>query len=253
VVSPTGKPMVFTTENFMTTDNNSTNNNSNNNSTNTNNTNNITSQQQQQPSVTFVGPLEPYTWRFLYDIYKSKGGSVSPSESLFAIQDALTSSLGFSRQAASRIATLYFPAFQRAEVAESRSRVLLINPLDIKNLNNTFYEHKETSSDIRRLLTSFAVYAAMNPHHSHWIKYDRKFIFYIAGLDTKKPSVQESLVKTLHDTYHLDFQVVGSNSPIACFRLPWHEGHLIVPSENIIIGDCNPAVLSSFVQTEITL
>lgn len=245
--------MVFTTENFMTTDNNSTNNNSNNNSTNTNNTNNITSQQQQQPSVTFVGPLEPYTWRFLYDIYKSKGGSVSPSESLFAIQDALTSSLGFSRQAASRIATLYFPAFQRAEVAESRSRVLLINPLDIKNLNNTFYEHKETSSDIRRLLTSFAVYAAMNPHHSHWIKYDRKFIFYIAGLDTKKPSVQESLVKTLHDTYHLDFQVVGSNSPIACFRLPWHEGHLIVPSENIIIGDCNPAVLSSFVQTEITL
>lgn len=253
MVSPTGKPMVFTTENFMTTDNNSTNNNSNNNSTNTNNTNNITSQQQQQPSVTFVGPLEPYTWRFLYDIYKSKGGSVSPSESLFAIQDALTSSLGFSRQAASRIATLYFPAFQRAEVAESRSRVLLINPLDIKNLNNTFYEHKETSSDIRRLLTSFAVYAAMNPHHSHWIKYDRKFIFYIAGLDTKKPSVQESLVKTLHDTYHLDFQVVGSNSPIACFRLPWHEGHLIVPSENIIIGDCNPAVLSSFVQTEITL
>lgn len=238
--------MVFTTENFMTTDNNSTNNN--NNSTNINST-----PSQKQESVTFVGPLEPYTWRFLYDIYKSKGGSVSPSESLFAIQDALSSSLGFSRQAASCIATLYFPAFQRAEVAESRSRVLLINPIDIKNLNNTFYEHRETSPDIRRLLTAFAVYAAMNPHHSHWIKYDRKFIFYISGLDTKKPSVQESLVKTLHDTYHLDFQVVGSNNPIACFRLPWHEGHLIVPSENIIIGDCNPAVLSSFVQTEITL
>lgn len=232
----------------MTTDNNNTNNinTSNNNS----NNNNPTSKQE---SVTFVGPLEPYTWRFLYDIYKSKGGSISPSESLFAIQDALSTALGFSHQAAARIATLYFPAFQRAEVAESRARVLVINPLDIKNLNNTFYEHHETSPDIRRLLTAFAVYASMNPHHSHWIKYDRKFIFYIAGLDTKKPSIQESLVKLLHDTYHLDFQVVGSNNPIACFRLPWHEGHLIVPSENIIIGDCNPDVLDSFVQTEITL
>ena len=98
------------------------------------------------------------------------------------------------------------------------------------------------ANQIRSLLLSFIVHYRMNYHPSGKIQYDRKSIFYLAGL-SKLPSVQQqALTQYLHIHYNLDMYVVGSNRPIPCFALPWLEQSS--PDPIIKFGPLEPITLS---------
>lgn len=77
------------------------------------------------------------------------------------------------------------------------------------------------TEQLKSLLFSFMVFYRDNYHPTGWVRYDRKNIFYLAGLSSLSTQKQEKLVNKLHDHFGLDMRVVGSNQPIPCFKINW--------------------------------
>lgn len=70
------------------------------------------------------------------------------------------------------------------------------------------------------LLALIAVYRR-NFHASGWVRYDRKTIIHLAGLESMNSKDIEEVTQYLHQEYGFEMQVVGSNSPIPCFKIDW--------------------------------
>lgn len=80
------------------------------------------------------------------------------------------------------------------------------------------------STNCKSLLLSLIVFYRKNFHPSYWVRYDRKNIFYLAGLHMQSPAQQESLTRYLHKYCGLNMRVIGSNQPIVCYDFTWiHE------------------------------
>lgn len=127
-----------------------------------------------------------------------------------------------------------------------------LSVLDIKELK-TFALQDPDNRAALRLLVAFALYARANPHPSHWIKYDRATIFFLADLQELKTSEQERLTKYLHEYYNLNMQVVGSNTPLPCFKLKWmaeQPNPFVEDTSNplVAVGNYSPATVSHLMQ-----
>lgn len=178
--------------------------------------------------------LKPRIWQQLHSIYEAHS-SLPPNE----IADLLVPPLenaGFSSGDSARIAEAFVRSFdaiaEAKELGEDDSSPdyesaaspsgkvrLTLSLLDVNCLRAMLAD--EPSYDARRLLVAFAAWNRAHPHPSGWIRYDRPAIMCLAGLSGLRPSEQEALTQLLHRSYGLDMQVVGSNSPIPCFRLSW--------------------------------
>lgn len=79
----------------------------------------------------------------------------------------------------------------------------------------------DVSTDICRLLLALTVFYRYHYHPSNWVRYDRKNIFYLAGLHRKPVASQEALTQYLHVHCGLQMRVVGSNQPIVCYDCEW--------------------------------
>lgn len=79
----------------------------------------------------------------------------------------------------------------------------------------------DASTDIRRLLLALIVFYRYHYHPSNWVRYDRKNVFYLAGLHRKPVAFQEALTQYLHVHCGLQMRVVGSNHPIVCYDFTW--------------------------------
>lgn len=131
-----------------------------------------------------------------------------------------------------------------AELTEARLTLLDIQELKARLLH-------EPSPEIRRLLVSYAVYARANPHHSFWIRNDKKVINFLASIQKMRVQDQILLTNRLHTLYNLDMRVVGSKQPIPCFKLSWQaEQPEPDTPENplVLIGPLNPAIIKSFAE-----
>ena len=127
-----------------------------------------------------------------------------------------------------------------------------LSVLDIKELK-TFALQDPDNRAALRLLVAFALYARANPHPSHWIKYDRATIFFLADLQELKTSEQERLTKYLHEYYNLNMRVVGSNTPLPCFKLKWmaeQPNPFVEDTSNplVAVGNYSPATISHLMQ-----
>lgn len=127
-----------------------------------------------------------------------------------------------------------------------------LSVLDIKELK-TFALQDPDNRAALRLLVAFAIYARANPHPSHWIKYDRATIFFLADLQELKTSEQERLTKYLHEYYNLNMQVIGSNTPLPCFKLKWmaeQPNPFVEDTSNplVAVGNYSPATISHLMQ-----
>ena len=203
--------------------------------------------------------LKPRIWQQLHSIYEAHA-SLAPKEVAALLVPPLENA-GFSVADSARIADAFvrsFDAIARAkelgedqdspdyESASSPSGKvrLALSLLDINCLRAMLAD--EPSYDARRLLVAFAAWDRAYSHPSGWIRYDRPAIMCLAGLSGFRPSEQEGLTQLLHRSYGLDMQVVGSNSPIPCFRLSWLEEEEPVCQSNPIqdIGPLSPASVS---------
>ena len=77
------------------------------------------------------------------------------------------------------------------------------------------------SAALKSLLLAFVCFYRRSHHPTGWIRYDKKNIFYLAGLTKISSAQQEKLTAALHAHCGLDMRVVGSNQPIPCFTISW--------------------------------
>lgn len=234
--------------------------------------------------------LKPKFWQALYSIYLAhKNDNVSLEERTQILKGAVVP-FGYSEDMALQIATAFISLFDSIEGGESSeneserdegegndSNVSLaqssgvapqinaptyidssnqieahLSVLDIKELKTFALQDTDNRAAIR-LLVAFAIYARANPHPSHWIKYDRATIFFLAGLQELKTSEQERLTKYLHEYYNLNMQVVGSNTPLPCFKLKWmaeQPNPFVEDTSNplVAVGNYSPASISHLMQ-----
>lgn len=203
--------------------------------------------------------LKPRIWQQLHSIYEAHASLTSKEVTELLIPPL--ENAGFSTADSARIADAFVRSFdaiaEAKELGEDDSspdyesafspsgRVrLTLSLLDVNCLRAMLAD--EPSYDARRLLVAFAAWNRAHPHSSGWIRYDRPAIMCLAGLSGLRPSEQESLTQLLHRSYGLDMQVVGSNSPIPCFRLSWMEEEPPTGQSNPIqdVGPLAPASVS---------
>lgn len=203
--------------------------------------------------------LKPRIWQQLYSIYEAHS-SLTPKEIVDLLVPPLENA-GFSSGDSARIAEAFVRSFdaiaEAKELGEDDSSPdyesasspsgkvrLTLSLFGINCLRTKLAD--EPSYDARRLLVAFAAWDRAYPHPSGWIRYDRPAIMCLAGLSGLRPSEQEALTQLLHRSYGLDMQVVGSNSPIPCFRLSWMEEEPPIGQSNPLqdVGPLAPASVS---------
>ena len=203
--------------------------------------------------------LKPRIWQQLHSIYEAHA-SLTAEEVTELLIPPLENA-GFSAADSARIAEAFVRSFdaiaEAKELGEDDSSPdyesaacpsgkvrLSLSLLDINCLRAMLAD--EPSYDARRLLVAFAAWDRAHPHPSGWIRYDRPAIMCLAGLSGLRPSEQEALTQLLHRSYGLDMQVVGSNTPIPCFRLSWLAEEEPIGQSNPIqdVGPLAPASVS---------
>lgn len=203
--------------------------------------------------------LKPRIWQQLHSIYEAHASLTS--DEVAALLVPPLENAGFSAPDSARIAGAFVrsfdaiaearelgededsPDYESASSPSGRVR-LTLSLLDVNCLRAMLAD--EPSYDARRLLVAFAAWNRAHPHSSGWIRYDRPAIMCLAGLSGFRPSEQEALTQLLHRSYGLDMQVVGSNSPIPCFRLSWLAEEEPLGQSNPIqdVGPLSPASVS---------
>lgn len=206
--------------------------------------------------------LKPRIWQQLHSIYEAHGGPSADPSALAALLVPPLENAGFASADAQRIADSFVRSFNAIGEAKALGEApdapdyesaaspsgklrLSLSLQDINCLKGILSD--EPSYDARRLLVAFAAWDRANPHPSGWIRYDRPAVMCLAGLSNLRPSGQEALTQLLHRSYGLDMQVVGSNSPIPCFRLSWMEEEPpIFDASNPLqdIGPLSPAMVA---------
>lgn len=206
--------------------------------------------------------LKPKIWQTLHATYESLSTASSTPAQVLAALAADLPQFGFSEDDSSRIASAFMKSFDSirdalaADAADpsvpdyesaaspSGKLRLTLSAQDVSCMKAILAD--EPSYDARRLLVAFAAWDRANYHHSGWIRYDRQAIMCLAGLSSLRPRDQEALTQLLHREYGLDMQVVGSNSPIPCFRLSWLEEEPPIGQSNPIqdVGPLSPASVS---------
>lgn len=183
--------------------------------------------------------LKPKIWQTLHATYESLSTASSTPAQVLAALAADLPQFGFSEADSSRIAAAFMKSFDsirdalasgeadpsvpdyESAASPSGKLHLILSAQDVSCMKAILAD--EPSYDARRLLVAFAAWDRANRHHSGWIRYDRQAIMCLAGLSGLRPRDQEALTQLLHREYGLGMQVVGSNSPIPCFRLSWLE------------------------------
>lgn len=207
--------------------------------------------------------LKPKIWQTLHATYESLLSSSSTPDQVLAALAADLPQFGFSEGDSSRIAAAFMKSFDcirdalalnednpavpdyESAASPSGKLRLTLSEQDISCMKAILAD--EPSYDARRLLVAFAAWDRANYHHTGWIRYDRQSIMCLAGLSSLRPRDQEALTQHLHREYGLDMQVVGSNSPIPCFRLSWLEEEPPVgdPSNQLLdLGPLSPSAIA---------
>ena len=192
--------------------------------------------------------------------------NLSPEQNIVAIQDLLVSGFELGTDIATALAPVLYERcssgwfqhtlidatlFELSEEGPTDQLSVTEVPTIAITLND--YQHfadfchalPEFSRRCKTLLLALITFYRYNYHPSNWVRYDRKNIFYLAGLHTKSASTQETLTQYLHKNCGLNMRVVGSNQPIVCYDFSWIH-------DQPPIGDANP-LLNFGPMTPVTL
>lgn len=187
---------------------------------------------------------------FLYlDLCVAK---LKKEEILQSLSQSMITSFGFPESVSTKVAKILYEKFSDASFVSSFCDLQGITPkfseqqasVSLKYdtpeesddiwgqmlfMTTTDYERYKTmtsvdpniSPELKHLLLAFMSVYRRNFHKSGWVKYDRKAIMHLAGLQGISTKALEELTQYLHQEYGLEMQVVGSNSPIPCFKFQW--------------------------------
>ena len=107
------------------------------------------------------------------------------------------------------------------------------------------------SRDESSLLLTLTLYARKFYHPSGWIKYEKNELQYEAGLTKLKEEEWERVTRALYNHNLFTLQVVGSNSPIPCFKLSFLEDVNEKTNPLIDVGIFSPVGIAKILDTYI--
>lgn len=187
--------------------------------------------------------------QLLYEIYyEGVQNGLAPEQLKLDMAARLVVRYSIPKEAADKMAAAAYIQFSNPEFATKFNDLPSSDPLPLWMSQQDYdYFVSFTSADpdvtdeIRALLLSFIAVYRHDYHHTGWVKYDRKNIFYLAGLSRLSVTRQKVLTNYLHDRYDLQMQVVGSNQPIPCFKFPWLYEQPV--SDPIKLGPLSPSTI----------
>lgn len=202
--------------------------------------NKIKKQQQHQllsnkPQRNFL-QLQPQEVQQAYAHFVSKlSTTTNPSQAdmVASLSDFLRTAFNFPQTTSDPIASGLYDAFttdtfvtktQGADAPIAQipfANYQYLADLPLFTTEDSSDEDAKNNEDLRRLLLAFLIFYHDNFHPTGWVRYDRKNIFFLAGLQKASAKTQERLTSYLHKNYGLEMRVVGSNQPIPCFRFEW--------------------------------
>ncbi len=197
--------------------------------------------------------LQPRKWKEIYSIYFNSL-DMEPSERTRVIEQHLISN-GFTEENAVAFAADLVKSFGSIQDSfedansSTTTQEAYLTLQDIRLLKEKTLH--EPSIEVKKLLVAYMVYARANPHHSNWIKSDKKVIIFLASLEKLKVSEQIYLTNQLHNIYNLNMQVVGSTQPIPCFQISWQADQDPIDEVKnplVLLGPLNPATIKSFAE-----
>ena len=132
----------------------------------------------------------------------------------------------------------------------------IITELDLAHLN-TLLPTLASVPQAQRLLLALVFNFRANFHPTGWIRYEKKNIMYLAGLDKLPVRDQETLMNQMHRECGLNMRVIGSNNPIPCYTFTWAE---VPPQEDptdtsplLFFGLLTPSTIASVAASPLPL
>jgi len=168
-----------------------------------------------------------------YQYLDLRAAKLTEREIIKSLSESMMVSFSFPQEVADKTAKILYSEFTSPSFATSfcdlqqqtedseETQSFFISQVDYERYHSLIGADPHSSTEIKHLLLALMSVYRRNYHHSGWIRYDRKIILYLAGLQHLPTRDTEELLNYLHQEYGLQMQVVGSNSPIPCFKFDW--------------------------------
>lgn len=168
-----------------------------------------------------IKALKSKIWQTLYAVNKEH--EEKDLDTRVKILSSVLIPFGFNDEAIrASIAREFITLISRVTLVDEEEEAAQLSLIDIERLKKIVAILKLSREESSLLLT-LTLYARKFYHPSGWIKYEKNELQYEAGLTKLKEEEWERVTRALYTNNLFSLQVVGSNSPIPCFKLSFLE------------------------------
>lgn len=168
-----------------------------------------------------IKALKSKLWQTLYAVNKEH--EEKDLDTRVKILSSVLIPFGFNDETIREsIAREFITLITRVTLVDEEEEAAQLSLIDIERLKKIVVTLKLSREEASLLLT-LTLYARKFYHPSGWIKYEKNELQYEAGLTKLKEEEWERVTRALYTNNLFSLQVVGSNSPIPCFKLSFLE------------------------------
>ena len=186
-------------------------------------------------------------WQTLYSVNKEH--EEKDTETRVKILSSVLIPFGFNDEGIREaIAREFIKLITRVTLVDETEEAAQLALIDIERLKKIVASLR-LSRDESSLLLTLTLYARKFYHPSGWIKYEKNELQYEAGLTKLKEEEWERVTRALYNHNLFTLQVVGSNSPIPCFKLSFLEDVNEKNNPLIDVGIFSPTGIAKILDT----
>ena len=194
-----------------------------------------------------IKALKSKIWQTLYSVNKEH--EEKDTETRVKILSSVLIPFGFNDESIREaIAREFIKLITRVTLVDESQEAAQLSLIDIERLKKIVASLR-LSRDESSLLLTLTLYARKFYHPSGWIKYEKNELQYEAGLTKLKEEEWERVTRALYNHNLFTLQVVGSNSPIPCFKLSFLEDVNEKNNPLIDVGIFSPTGIAKILDT----
>ena len=196
-----------------------------------------------------IKALKSKIWQTLYSVNKEH--EEEEVDTRVKILSSVLIPFGFNDETIREaIAREFIKLITRVTLVDESQEAAQLSLIDIERLKKIVASLRLTRDESSLLLT-LTLYARKFYHPSGWIKYEKVELQYEAGLTKLKEEEWERVTRALYNHNLFTLQVVGSNSPIPCFKLSFLEEIDEKSNPLIDVGIFSPVGIAKILDTYI--
>ena len=194
-----------------------------------------------------IKALKSKLWQTLYSVNKEH--EEEEVDTRVKILSSVLIPFGFNDETIREaIAREFIKLITRVTLVDETEEAAQLALIDIERLKKIVVTMRLTREESSLLLT-LTLYARKFYHPSGWIKYEKNELQYEAGLTKLKEEEWERVTRALYNHNLFTLQVVGSNSPIPCFKLSFLEDVNEKNNPLIDVGIFSPTGIAKILDT----